>query len=817
MKSNRLLPNKKIKLIEGSFATLSDRADELAGRFFNVLFEQHPGLTTFFDNVDPDEQRQNLVSALHYVVTHLRKPKLLSKVLTDLGKRHEEYSAAAEHYPLLVEILLDVMEEFAGDLWTDKVHQAWKDGLDSVTQIMFHAYEQVESTNMAKSKKDKTAQLRVEIAHLNSIVAAVNSPLVTIDNDFVVTHMNEPAKELLNKREAVIAAEFPGFRADQVIGTSIEKFWRVPVKLQQKWSTADNLPYSCNFTLGTLRISMTVSAQADQNGVHDGNVLEIWDYTDQYAKDIEVARLQSAVNGAQANLMLCNEELKITYLNPSLVQMFTNRQTELRQIWPGFDAHNLVGECIDQYHQNPAQQRALLGDTSSLPATEEIKIGELDFRINVTAILNPKKKYMGNMVEWQDLTEQKDAERQIANLISAASQGELNERIETERYQGFMCNLSEGINQLLNAVVEPIQASTNVLDRLANGDLTELMTGEFQGQFSVMQAAVNTSINNLQDMVHQIQDASSNISTSASEIAQGNSDLSQRTEQQAASLQETASSMEELTSTVCQNAENSRQANTLAASARDQAEGGGEVVHKAVAAMGEINAASKKISDIIGVIDEIAFQTNLLALNAAVEAARAGEQGRGFAVVASEVRNLAQRSAEAAKEIKTLINDSVAKVEEGSRLVDQSGSTLEEIVTSVKKVSDIIAEITAASDEQSSGIEQVNKAVTQMDQMTQQNAALVEQAAAASESMDEQSSGLIKLLEFFKADQASSHATAPLGKNERRSDRRPLTGKPAVSSNHTQSGWSNQSADRPKRANVASVKAVAHDSEWEEF
>jgi methyl-accepting chemotaxis protein len=273
--------------------------------------------------------------------------------------------------------------------------------------------------------------------------------------------------------------------------------------------------------------------------------------------------------------------------------------------------------------------------------------------------------------------------------------------------------------------------------------------------------------------------------------------------------------MEELTGTVRQNADNARQANQLAAGARELAERGGSVVSTAITAMGEINKASKKIADIIGVIDEIAFQTNLLALNAAVEAARAGEQGRGFAVVAAEVRNLAQRSAGAAKEIKSLIKDSVEKVEEGSRLVNDSGGTLQEIVGSVKRVSDIIAEIAAASEEQSTGIDQVNKAVTSMDQAVQQNAALVEEAAAASESMDEQARTLTDLMTFFRVEDGGARAApvaarrqAPVAER-RTSPSRPWA-KPAATGAARTAGTPRQAAP-PRRA------AGGGDSEWQEF
>jgi methyl-accepting chemotaxis protein len=267
--------------------------------------------------------------------------------------------------------------------------------------------------------------------------------------------------------------------------------------------------------------------------------------------------------------------------------------------------------------------------------------------------------------------------------------------------------------------------------------------------------------NGLRQLVGQVRGSTDTIATASTQIAAGNQDLSARTEQQASSLEETASSMEELTSTVKQNADNARQANGLALSASQIAARGGDVVGQVVDTMASINASSNKIVDIIAVIDGIAFQTNILALNAAVEAARAGEQGRGFAVVATEVRNLAQRSAAAAKDIKLLIGDSVEQVEAGSRLVDQAGATMGEVVASITRVADIMSEITAASQEQSAGIEQVNQAITQMDQVTQQNAALVEEAAAAAEAMQDQANGLSQLVSTFKLGPGSALIRLP--------------------------------------------------------
>ena len=318
---------------------------------------------------------------------------------------------------------------------------------------------------------------------------------------------------------------------------------------------------------------------------------------------------------------------------------------------------------------------------------------------------------------------------------------------------------------ITRSVNGPLRRGSEMLNALATGDMTHEISAELverKDEIGDLARSMHDMASQLKGMVSNVNQATGQVSSASSEIARGSSDLAQRTEEQASALEETASSMEELTGTVKQSAENAGQANQLASAARSQAEQGGQVVEQAVAAMGAIHQSSKQIADIIGVIDEIAFQTNLLALNAAVEAARAGEQGRGFAVVAGEVRKLAQRSADAAKEIKALITDSVAKVEDGGKLVERSGQTLQEIVTAIKKVSDIVAEIAAASREQASGIEQVNKAILQMDQTTQQNAALVEQTASASQAMGEQAQELQRLMAFFKLDKHNSGAIKSL-------------------------------------------------------
>jgi len=590
----------------------------------------------------------------------------------------------------------------------------------------------------------------------NRALDVAATSLMLADADHRVAYANESARTLMRQVEADLRAAVPGFAAQQLTGMPVGQLCGQDVAGIHDARRIERVAGGRTFAL-------MINPVADAEGRRTGTVIEWRDRTDELRESereqqriesergvaAENLRIRKALDKCSTNVMIADAQGRIAYMNDSLGAMMTTAESDLRKDLPNFDAKRLVGTHIDVFHKNPAQQRELLANLRGTHRAQ-IEVGGRTFLLAASPVQGEDGERVGTVVEWRDRSDEVQAERQVAALVKAANAGDFTQRLSVHGMDGFFKQLADGLNEVMQTSETGLNDVVRVLGALAQGDLTERITNDYRGTFGELKAYSNRTVEQLARIVREIKDATGSISTAAKEIAQGNADLSNRTEQQAASLEETAASMEELTSTVRQNAENARQANQLAVGASDVAVRGGGVVDEVVQTMTGISESSRKIVDIIAVIDGIAFQTNILALNAAVEAARAGEQGRGFAVVATEVRNLAQRSAEAAKEIKALIEDSVNRVEVGTKLVDEAGTTMSEIVASVKRVTDIMAEITVASQEQSSGIEQVNQAVTSMDEVTQQNAALVEQATAAAESLEEQSHSLVQTVEVFK-------------------------------------------------------------------
>ena len=428
-----------------------------------------------------------------------------------------------------------------------------------------------------------------------------------------------------------------------------------------------------------------------------------------------------------------------------------------------------TGQLLQAMH-SMQEKLSVMIQTEIQSVVDGASRGDLDQRV----ALDGKQGFYKNLAA--AINAMLDVNTQLVNDVLKAVretvEGRLDYRVKIEDKEGFYLTLCTSINELIGVNDSVIKDVGMVIGAMAKGDLTRVVSTDYTGSYDLLKQDINLTTVELTRVFTDIKNTTAQVKAGSGEISSGNLNLSERTEQQAASLEQTSATMEQMTASVRQNADNAKHADTLARDARGSAEIGSEVVDQAVKAMGDINESSSKIAEIIGVIDEIAFQTNLLALNAAVEAARAGEHGRGFAVVASEVRNLAGRSATAAKEIQILIQDSREKVDEGSKLVNRSGEVLAEINTSVKQVSDIVSEIASASSEQAGGIDEVGKAIAHMDDMTQQNAALVEESAAASELLSEQSDDLENLVSFFNVGDDVAVATRPKPQKQAGSDKR---------------------------------------------
>lgn len=654
----------------------------------------------------------------------------------------------------------------------------------------------------ALAQEEREQEISKENLRIRSALDVCNTNVMMADEDLNIVYMNHSVKEMLTEVESDLRTDLPNFDSKKLMGENIDVFHKNPAHQRNMLENLRDM-YRTEIVVGGRTFGLIATPVFHEDGSRTGTVVEWLDKTEAIAKEEQEravansnARVKQALDAVSGNTMIADNDFNIVYMNEAVTGMMSNAQGDIRKDLPNFDSANLMGQNIDIFHKNPAHQRNLVARMQGTYRAE-IEVGGRTFALIANPIENAEGERLGAVVEWIDRTVEVATEKEIDELVSAASLGDLSQRLDTEGKGGFFLNLAQGLNNLVEIADDVVNDTARVLDALAHGRLTETIDGDYQGSFGKLKNDANATVDKLTEIITNIRDSASTVATGANEIAQGNADLSQRTEAQASNLEETASSMEEMTSAVKQTSENSTHANELAASASQQAAQGGEVVSRAVNAMDEINQSSNKIADIIGVIDEIAFQTNLLALNAAVEAARAGEQGRGFAVVAGEVRNLAQRSAGAAKEIKDLIRDSVEKVNAGTNLVNESGKTLDDIVQSVKRVTDMMQEISTAAQEQSSGIDQVNSAIAQMDEMTQQNAALVEEASAAGEAMAEQSRGMMQLMDFFTVDNSNRAPAMQMSS-------------PAPAKNMTQASVGSHS---PQGAQMSD----SDDDEWQEF
>jgi methyl-accepting chemotaxis protein len=610
----------------------------------------------------------------------------------------------------------------------------------------------------------------VEYERIKIALDCCTTNVMVADGDYNIVYLNVSLDEMLSDAEATLKTVLPNFDAKSLVGKNMDTFHQNPAHQR---GMLDNMSttYKTMLDVAGLKFGLIATPIIDADGNRVGTVVEWSDQTEQLAHDevvkkeaAENLRIKIALDNCTTNVMVSDAEYNIVYMNRTMDAMMVDAESDLRKELKAFDATKLIGTNIDVFHKNPAHQRGMLDRLSGTFDTS-ITVAGLDFNLIANPVLDDDGGRLGTVVEWKNVTQERAIEREINTVVSSAVDGDFKKRISLDDKDGFMLNLGEAINRLSENTDAAIGDVNGVLKLLSGGDLTIRVEQDYKGVFDELKNNLNETGNKLSEIVSEVVVTANEVTNASGEINTGTNDLSQRTEQQASNLEETAASMEEMASTVKQNADNAEQASQLAVSSRDVATGGGNIVSKAVEAMSRIEGSSQKISDIIGVIDEIAFQTNLLALNAAVEAARAGDAGKGFAVVASEVRLLAQRSSEAAKDIKGLIVESGSEVREGVKLVNDTGSALDEIVDSIKRVADIVSEIAAASKEQATGVEEINNAITQMDEMTQQNSALVEENAAASQTLQDQAQRLHQRMSFFTIDanqSAQSTERAPM-------------------------------------------------------
>lgn len=673
--------------------------------------------------------------------------------------------------------------------------------------------------------QSKTAE--AQITRIQSMIDTLSTPVLMCDKDFKISYANDISIKILKTMEKYLPV-----LADNVVGSNLDIFHKNPSHQRNLLSNLGNKSHRMEIQVGPEYLDLNATMLKNHKGEFDGAYIDWKLITETKRLSAESARIQMMIDNLSVPVILCDKEFKITYLNQ--ISKITLRKLEKHL---SVRVDELIGTTIDIFHKSTAIQHGLLSDPTKLPHEVKFEIGGEWLHLNANMLKNQKGEFDGAFINWNLVTQEvrseesvKLAQVNINELIAAARQGILDKRIDANQFQGFYKDLAESMNGLMDTIIEPLNASIDTLTTLSKGDLTQKMEGEYKGAFGQIQKSLNGTINQLKSMVTRIKESANSVNAASSEISAGSTDLSSRTEQQASSLEETAASMEEITGTVRQNSENASTANKLSSDARSVAERGGKVVNDAVEAMRTIEKSSQKIADIIGVIDEIAFQTNLLALNAAVEAARAGDAGKGFAVVASEVRSLAGRSASASKEIKTLISESAQQVENGAQLVNQAGDTLNDIVSSVTQVADIISDIAAASHEQSSGIDEINAAIAQMDEMTQQNAALVEENTAAAQSLVHQANDLIKLMDFFSIDEeedghgfgvipASTAETAkPAANTNKSATKKPVTSsapKPKVSSAKMAMRKGSSAGEYAEKSVIAGGQK--YDAGWEEF
>ncbi|MGA9665036.1 MAG: methyl-accepting chemotaxis protein [Gallionella sp.] len=582
------------------------------------------------------------------------------------------------------------------------------------------------------------ATMRIKLALDN---AAVN--VMMADNDGIIRYMNKATETLMSRSESNMRKLFPHFSADKLIGQSFDLFHRNPSHQRNLLANLRGT-HKTQIVVGDMTFQLSATPMMDQDGKRLGSIVEWVDRTEEVAAEKQAAelaattmRIKIALDNAAVNVMMADNDGIIRYMNKATENLMRSSEANMRKVFPQFNADKLIGENFDIFHRNPSHQRNLLANLRSQHITQ-ITVADKVFKLSASPMFGPDGERLGSIVEWLERTAEVKAENEITALVEAAAAGDFSKRVESAGLVGFYKDVAGGMNTITGTTESAINDVQRVLAGMAQGDLTQSINAEYSGAFADLKASVNTTIDKLSSIITEVRSASDNLSSASEEVSATAQSMSQASSEQAASVEETSASVEQMSASINQNTENAKITDGMAAKASKEANEGGDAVKQTVAAMQQI---AKKI----GIIDDIAYQTNLLALNAAIEAARAGEHGKGFAVVAAEVRKLAERSQVAAQEIGEVASNSVG-------LAERAGKLLDEMVPSINKTSDLVQEITAASEEQSSGVGQINTALAQLTQITQQNASASEELAATAEEMSGQAENLQQTMGFFKVD-----------------------------------------------------------------